>query len=55
MLIFYTYTADKEAAEISKAQDAAVPFEMHSNEHFLTPKVGGTPYGCILLMQTEMK
>eukprot|EP00798_Chlamydomonas_sp_ICE-L_P030199 gene30199-35182_t len=30
MLIFYTYTGDKEQAQITKAQDAIVPFTMHS-------------------------
>lgn len=41
MLIFYTYSGDGEAAEVSKAQDAAVPFQMlDADDSFIHPRDG---------------
>lgn len=41
LLIFYTYSGDGEAAEINRAQNAVVPFTMHSSdESFIHPRDG---------------
>lgn len=41
MLVFYTYSGDGEAAEISRAQHAIVPFAMQDvDESFVHPRNG---------------